>query len=262
LGKGETGLQLILIPLEPCDVWFLEEVSGTYKKITDIPVKIRRLKEVWNLTAPDRIPYQRAIQEMLVRMKGQNIDFTDWKKDGYVEELKKTAESKDALTKYYVKDLVHKVEKETGQYFADPYLDWFSRILEKYRSNDDRTMYVGITGINIYSGDNNFIFSLHTTGRESQASVLSYYMMLARNLSEEYESRNRLTERIAKELVPASLKSLKIPRSTDPTCPYSYSSGISRLDQKTLRLSEPVKNSIERIRLQQTNPRDAIQPRP
>ena len=262
LEKSETGLQLIVIPLEPCDVSLLAEVSETYKKITDISVKIRRLKEVWSLTTPDRIPYQRAIQEMLVRMKGENIDFTGWKKDRYVEELKKTTESKDALTKYYVKALVHKVEKETGQYFVDPYLDWFSRILEKYRSNDDRTMYVGITGINIYSGDNNFIFSLHTTGRESQASVLSYYMMLARNLSEEYESRNRLTERIAKELVPASLKSLKIPRSTDPTCPYSYSSGVSRLDQKTLRLSEPVKDSIERIRLQQSNPRDAAQPHP
>jgi predicted Zn-dependent protease len=111
-------------------------------------------------------------------------------------------------------------------------------------------MYVGITAINIYSGDNNFIFSLHMNRKESQASILSYFMMQARNLSEEYESRNRLIERIAKELVPASLKSLKIPRSTDPTCPYSYSSGTSRLDEKTLQLSDSVKSAINKIKLQ------------
>jgi len=82
--------------------------------------------------------------------------------------------------------------------------------------------------------------------------------MSASNISEEYESRSRLIERISKELVPASLKSLGIPRSSDPTCPYSYSSGVSRLDQKTLTLSEKVKNRIEEIRLQQIDPEKNI----
>lgn len=50
------------------------------------------------------------------------------------------------------------------------------------------------------------------------------------------------------ELVPASLKKLNIPRSIDPSCPYSYSSGMQRLDEKTLNLSEPVKKDIERIK--------------
>jgi predicted Zn-dependent protease len=257
LSKDERGFQLILIPLEPCDVSLLEDVSKTYQKITNIPVKIRRIKEGWTWTVPDRISYQRIIQETLIKMKGEDINFKGWTKAKYINELKMSAESRDALDKYYINALISKVDKEEGQYFVDTYLDRFLNIIKKYRSNDYRTMYVGITGINIYSGDNNYIFSLHMNRNKSQASILSYYMMLASNLSEEYESRNRLIERIAKELVPASLKSLGIPRSTDPTCPYSYSSGVSRLDQKTLTLSEQVKNMIEEIRLQQINPLDA-----
>jgi predicted Zn-dependent protease len=257
LSKNE-GLQLILIPLEPCDVSLLEDVSKTYQKITNIPVKVRRLKESWSLNTPDRIPYQRAIQEVLIKMKGEDINFKGWTKTQYVNELKVSAESGNALDKYYINDLIIKINKGVGQYFVDPYLYRFINMIESYHSNDYRTMYVGITGINIYSGDNNYIFSLHMSRNKSQASIMSYYMMQASNLSEEYESRNRLIERIAKELVPASLKSLNIPRSTDPTCPYSYSSGISRLDQKTLMLSEEVKNRIEEIRLhQQINPPDS-----
>jgi predicted Zn-dependent protease len=243
----------ILIPLGSCDASILEGAAKKYQEITDIPVKIRRIKEVLPLSETYRIPYQRLIQETLVEMNGKDINFADWNKDRYIQELKKGAESKDALTKYYVKDLITKIDNQSGQYRAGPYVDLFSRTIEKYRSNDDRTMYVGVTGINIYSGDNNFVFSLHVARKESQASVLSYYMMTSANLSAEYESRNRLVERIAKELVPASLKSLGIPRSTDPTCPYSYSSGVERLDQKTLTLSEPVKSAIKNIKLQQRN---------
>ena len=181
-------------------------------------------------------------------MNGKDIDFKEWKKDRYVEELIKAIESEDALSKYYVRDLVNKVDEKPGQYFVNPYLDWFSRTIEKYRSDDARTMYVGITEINIYSGDNNYVFSMHTAREKSQASILSYNMMLAETLGEEYKSRQRLKERIAKELVPASLKSLGIPRSTDPTCPYSYSSGVSRLDQKTLSLSDSVKTALEKLK--------------
>lgn len=254
LDKYEMGLQLILIPLAPCDVSLLEEVSETYQKITNIPVKIRRIKERWKWDEPDRVPYQRTVQELFVKLKGENINFTDWNKDKYIDELKKAVETKDAIDKYYINELISKINKGDGQYFVDIYLDRFLNIIEKYRSYDGLTMYVGITGVNIYSGDNNYLFSLYEAKRnKSQGSILSYYMMQATNLSEEYESRKKLVERIAKELVPASLKSLNIPRSTDPTCPYSYSSGVSRLDQKTLILSEEVKNMIEKMKPQKVN---------
>lgn len=250
LEAQEKGLQLILIPIGPCNVWLLEKSAKTYENMTNIPTKVRRLKENWPLGSPDRIPYQRRVQEILIKLKKKNIDFNKWTKGKYIEELMNGVASEDALSKYYVKDLIEKINKGEGQFLVDPHLEWFRKTLQKYRSGDRRTMYVGITEVNIYSGDNNYVFSFGTTGGPSGASILSYYMMLAETLSEEYESRRRLTERIAKELVPASIKQLGIPRSTDPSCPYSYSGGVSRLDQKTLMLSDDVKEALNKIKLQ------------
>jgi predicted Zn-dependent protease len=248
LEKNETGLQMILIPLQPCNIWLLEETAATYEKITGVPVKIRRLAENWNLKAPDRIFGQRHVQSILIKLEKKQIDFSDWRKPRYISALKQAVSDEDPYSKYYVMDLIKKINLKPGLYEISPYLDWFSEVLRKIRSNDFRTMYVGITEVNIFDGDNNYIFSMYTPGNDSSASILSYNMMLAETLSEEFESRKRLTDRIAKELVPASLKSLGIPRSTDPTCPYSYSSGVDRLDQKTLNLSDPVRRELEKFR--------------
>ena len=73
-------------------------------------------------------------------------------------------------------------------------------------------------------------------------------MMLGKTLRENHESRRRLVERIAKELVPVSLMQLGIPQSADPTCPHSYASGVERLDEKTLTLSDEVEEALEKIR--------------
>lgn len=72
--------------------------------------------------------------------------------------------------------------------------------------------------------------------------------MQATTLNEPYQSRKRLAERLAKELVPSSLKQLGIPRPTDPSDPYSYSSGIERLAQKTLSLSAPTREALDKFR--------------
>ena len=248
LDEQEVGLQVILIPLPPYNPWLLEESAKKYELITGVPVKIRRLKESWKLGVPDRIFRQRDAQSALQKREKVPVDFSGWDKNKYIKELLKIADDEDALSAYHIREFVRTVEVEAGQYRIEPHLDWFLKVLEKYRSGDDRTMYVGITEANIYYGDNNYVFSLYNYQEKSRASILSYHMMLAKTLSEEFESRKRLTERIAKELVPASLKSLEIPRSTDPTCPYSYSNGVLRLDQKGLVLSEPVKSALETLR--------------
>jgi predicted Zn-dependent protease len=253
LDANETGLQLILIPLPPCNPWLLDDAAATFKQITDIPVKIRRLKEDWKWGTDDRIARERAIQGFLVRLNAKNIDFAGWTKDRYIKEMRSAVDanetySKDALLKYHVSNFISKVTDEPGQYLLDSYLNRFCDILAAYSSNDNRTMYVGITEANIYSGDNNYVFSVAKIVGKYHASIMSYHMMLGATLNAEYDSRQRLTDRIAKELVPASLKQLNIPRSTDPSCPYSYASGVDRLDQKTLKLSDQVKEALAKLR--------------
>lgn len=248
LNKGEKGLQVILIPLAPCDLGLLAQVSQIYTGITKIPVKVVRLNEAWQFGPPDRIPNQRQIQQFITQQRGSSPDFTGWTLERYKTELLAASGSSDALTKFSVNKLLVSLSPTTGQYSVDPYLEKLADILTKYRSDDPRTIYVGITEANISSGDANYVFSTMVYRPEGPASILSYHMMLAKTLNAEYESRKRLTERIAKELVPATLNALKIPRPTDPTDPFSYSSGVERLDQKTLILSKPTEDALAKFR--------------
>lgn len=248
LAKGERGLQLILIPLPPSNVRLIEDAAKIYQKITDVPVKIRRLPEEWQFGRPDRIPDQKRIQQAIVLHTGQDVDFTGWTIERYAEALLRTVESKDALNKFGMRNFVENLNKRPGQYRSDPYLSRFAGMLAKERSDDVRTMYVGVTEANIFSGNTNYIFSHFAATNRAGAALMSYSMMLAKTLGEPYESRKRLAERMAKELVPPSLQQLGIPRATDPSDPYSYSDGVERLAQKTLVLSAPVKEALDKFR--------------
>ena len=248
LDANERGLQLILVPLAPCDLWLLEDAAVTYQQITGIPTKIRRLRDDWTWDRADRMARQRVAQDVLVRQAKKNIDFSGWKRRQYIDALRNAEKVQNALSCYYIEQLIADMEHEPGQYNASPVLDQFCDALSSVRSADARILYVGLTGANIYSGDHNYVFSLGNTGEDCHASILSYHMMLGENTGNEYESRQRLVERMAKELVPASLKQLGIPRSTDPACPYSYSSGVTRMDQKTLHLSDGVRKALDAFR--------------
>ena len=252
MATNDTGLEVILIPIAPCNPWLLDDVARTYENITGVPVKIRRLDEEWKWNPSDRIFRQRDIEGALIRLAKTNIVFTGWNKDRYLNALTNAVKSEDALSKFWVNDLVSKVGTEPGQYRVDSYLEQLCWLVGHHRTKDARTMYVGITEANFYSGDNNFVFSLGRMDAVCHASLMSYYMMQGKVIPQGFDSRQRLVERMAKELVPASLKQLGIPRSTDPTCPYSYSSGLERLDQKTLNLSGEVKQALERFKNDQT----------
>jgi predicted Zn-dependent protease len=248
LTGDETGLRVVLIPLPPCNPWILEDVAKGYEGITGIPVVIRGLGETWTWGEPERIFRQRDIQGALVRAAKHQIDFTGWPRDQYARALADAVKSEDALTKYWTRDLLDQLKSGEGQYDASPRLDRLCSTLKGRRSKDRRVLYVAITESNLYSGDANYLFSLLDRGEGSPVGILAYHMMLGKTLRENHESRRRLVERIAKELVPVSLMQLGIPQSADPTCPHSYASGVERLDEKTLTLSDEVEEALEKIR--------------
>lgn len=238
LKRGLTGLQVILIPLPPVDASLLQASAKIFEKITDIPVKIRRLHQSWSFGPPDR-PF--------VIFRGTNIDFQGKSGEQFTADLKASVTG-NAFGEYLADRFVDELKQSKGQYSADGPLMNFLNLLSEYRSRDYRTMYVGITEANLYSGSARYVFSMHAGIATGSASIMSYGMMLAKTVEDPKPSRRRLTERIAKELVPASLKSLRIPRSADPTDPYSYSSGLARLDEKTLTLSAPLREALKKFR--------------
>jgi len=248
LKPNEHGLQVILVPLPPCDIRLLSEAAAIYSRITDIPVQIARLHEAWDFGPPDRIPDERAVRQTIIQRAGPGTDFSGWTLQQYTSALLQSVIDKDALARFSMEAFVDKLPNRPGQYNVDRYLLHFIRLIGTYWSGDIKTMYVGVTGANIYAGDTNYLFSQYTAPNGTGASILSYAMMTAATLNEQYESRKRLAERLAKELVPASLKSLGIPRPADPTDPYSYSDGVVRLEQKTLMLSEPTREALALFR--------------
>lgn len=247
LNVKDKGLKVILIPLEPCNLWILDEISKTYEKITSIPVIVRRLPVNWTAPEPARSAYRPYLEKIASNIWKTKSDFSDWSLSKLKEEIMKKAEEEGPQAVTSINQILKKMDEAGYQWDVDPIMNWLSQVIVPYYSKDPNTMVVGITELDIFSGETNFVFSVFGGCQDTPVSILSYAKMRAK-LTGENQSRKRLTERAAKELVPASLKKLNIPRSMDPSCPYSYSSGLQRLEEKTLNLSEPVKKEIERIK--------------
>nr|WP_320012432.1 hypothetical protein [uncultured Desulfobulbus sp.] len=247
LNVKDKGLKVILIPLDPCNPWILDEISETYEKITSIPVIVRRLPVNWTAPEPTRSAYRPYLEKIASNIWKTKSDFSNWPLSKLKDEIMKKAEEEGPQAVTSINQIFKKMDEAGYQWDVDPIMNWLSQAIVPYYSKDPNTMVVGITELDIFSGETNFVFSVYGGRQNSLVSILSYAKMRAK-LTGENQSRKRLTERAAKELVPASLKKLNIPRSTDPSCPYSYSSGLQRLEEKTLNLSEPVKKEIERIK--------------
>jgi len=248
LRPGARGLQLVLVPLPPCDIRLLADAAGMFERITDIPVSIARLATAWTFLVPDRFFGQPEVeQDILKRRRVKKIDFSGWDRARFAEELRTVAAYEDAGTRYLYTAGADAVADRPRQYRAKPYLEDFFRLLAGVRGDDSRVMYVGVTEANFYEDSKNFVFSQIREGKEP-AGLLSYAMMLARTVEEPGESRARLIERLAKEMVFVALSEIGIPPAEDLTDPHSSANSIERLDARTLTLSAPTRAAIAAIR--------------
>lgn len=245
LSEKDEGFRVVLIPLPPCNLWMLEEVAKTYESMTTIPVCIRRLPEAWTFPDQKRSVYRRDLEKIAFSLLPDNPNVKAWSQADLQKTLMKAAKEKDPESVPYLEALFKRIEEGEFQWDASPLVATLNKRVQKVLPSNKYTMVVGITGNDIYGDNTRYLFSLHGGGR-APLSVLSYSRMKA--YPGENPSRKRLAERCAKELVPASLKSLYIPRSIDPSCPYSYANGIQRLDEKTKTLSPVLVAEIERIR--------------
>lgn len=253
LTKGEKGLQIILVPLPPCDIPLAVEAAAICQKIVGFPVKLRRLKMPWTFGAATRIARQRDARTFILQNGNPATNFTGWTLDRYAAAILDIGAKRPPLEAYRIRKFVDDIRSRPGQIDIDPEIDKFYEIIESYRSSDRRTIYVGITATSIYTGSANFVFSGGVLKHDFGVDIVSQYMMLAKNADDDFESRPRAAERLAKEMVPASLQMLGIPRPTDPSDPYSYSSSVARTDEKSLILSAPTRQALDKIRKSATS---------
>jgi hypothetical protein len=242
------GLRVVLVPLPPCDVRLVTQTARLFESSFDIPVTMGRLPGTWRWNPPERLYQQVGMQRMIQQATPSVVDFSGWTRERFAKELRAVASKGPALGRFQVERYLDETMDKPGQHDVGPHIGRLIDALQPYRSVDRRTMIVGVTGADIYTGTANYVFSGGGSVNGYAASILSYNRMMAETLGEPHESRKRLVERLTKELVPASLKLLDIPRPADPTDPYSYSNGVQRLNEKTLTLSEPTRKALDRFR--------------
>jgi hypothetical protein len=249
LEPGWKGLQVVLVPLPPCDARLIEEAARQFSSNFDLPVKIARLPAEWTWQAPERVYRERELRGTIAQKSGAPVDFGGWSKDRYAAELAKASAKDDPLARYWIADFLGSFGDKPGQYRVDGYLAQLGALLKPYRTGDRRTMFVGVSGQDIYSGDANFVFSSSIVADGKLVSLLSYARMQTAMTGEALESRKRAAQRLAKELVPAALKQLEIARPADPSDPYSYADGLQRLDEKSLTLSTSTSEALYKFRV-------------
>jgi hypothetical protein len=248
LEPGSKGLQVVLVPLPPCDLRLIEEAARQFSSSFDLPVKIARLPVDWAWQAPERVYRERELRGTIAQKSGAPVDFGGWSKDRYATELAKVTANDDPLAQYWIGDFLRSFGEKPGQYKVEGYLAQLGALLKPYRTGDRRTLFVGVSGQDIYSGDANFVFSSTIAADGNLVSMLSYARMQSAMTGEPLESRKRSAQRLAKELVPAALKQLEIARPADPSDPYSYADGLQRLDEKSLTLSTSTREALDKFR--------------
>jgi hypothetical protein len=247
--QKSTGLRVVVIALEDCDLGLAKEASVICEKILNVPVEIVRLPTSWRFSGPERVWRQRDVQSTIVASSSGRPDFTDWTKAEYISALEEVEASKpDCLSAFRLGEFIEEFRRRDGQLEAGAVIDAIASKMGSISQNNSSTMYVGLIGRGLYIGDANYAFSGWKQTAFGSMSVLSYDMMLASNVGDAYESRPRAAQRLAKEMVPAALKSLRIPRPNDPTDPYAYAESVAALDQKGLELSASTRQALDKFR--------------
>lgn len=160
LDKQVRGLKVVLIPLEPCNPWLLDEIARKYEKITSIPVIIRKLPLKLPHFEASRSSYRPNLEVIGSRIWKDKSDFSSWSLAKLKKEILNKAREVGPLAVAAINQLFLEMDNAGYQWDAKPIVHWLSQAIAPYCSNDPRTMVVGITEMDIYAGDANFIFSM------------------------------------------------------------------------------------------------------
>jgi hypothetical protein len=247
VGPDGDGLRLVLIALPPCDVGLLGDAARVYEQITDIPTRVVRLDGEWAAGPEDRFLGQPLVLDELRKTRRLGGDAAAWDRARTIAALRSASPGMDAMARFTLDRMAAGVAEAPAQYNALPLLARLAERIAAVRSADPRVMYVGVTEAAIHTPETVFAFSAVSPGPRP-VGILSYAMMLGRAVEGGVPSRPRLVERLAKEMVPASLAQLGIPRPADPTDPYSEANSVSRLAEKTLTLSASTRAAVEAAR--------------
>ena len=105
-----------------------------------------------------------------------------------------------------------------------------------------RVYYLGVTRLDGFSGDNNFLFGLAMTGGDH--AIISYARFAA-DFGNDTPNRKRLVERTLKQALSSIGFMLDVKRCSDPRCARAYPNSLMEHDAKTRKLCKHCRMGFE-----------------
>lgn len=139
-----------------------------------------------------------------------------------------------------LQQLRQQATKQDEQWDAEKLFPLFLQALP----NRENVVYVGITDVDIYGGQSNYVFGL--AHAPSQRALVSYARFAA-TFNNDRENQKRFLERLHKQLLSSTGLALSIPRPTDPRSARSYSRSLAEHDRKNITMSDQCIHGFERV---------------
>jgi predicted Zn-dependent protease len=243
---------VVLVPFQGCDKWLIARIRDELSTTLHIPVFIQTINAKYPLYSRDRRQaiVNRLRRQLIENMKDiqvadgmKNLGLTkeDLKEDTNVLRLMKyllrnSGAEKIAQFDAYLKDSIGKDPQWDACQLQDTL---FQAVAPCRRKN---VAYLGITSVDIYTDDYNFLFGAANTS----GGIMSYCRFTA-DFNNDIPNQNRLIKRTLMQSLASVGHIYGIKRCTDPTCARAYPNSLSEHDAKKGTLCSECKNAFKTL---------------
>ena len=231
---------ICLVKIGPVSDWIIQRAAQALAEKLGAPMFI--YPEVLALPLPTRSAYDRWAKNLK--------NDISWQHPFVVRQMKLLKiQSRADATADQTLDLLAILSKAQGQEITRERLEeikneakendaqWDAALLLKLLADKvplrADIVYVGVTGVDMYTDDNNYVFGQAQVG--NGFCVISYKRYRA-DFNREHDNQARLLERVHKQLLSSVGFALGVPRPTDPRSARSYPNSLEEHDRKALWL--------------------------
>ena len=242
----------VLVPFVEYDKWLLKRIKTDLSAILGIKIYIQTVnisRPVANRDLRQRIieHYRKVLIEQIedpqvkYNMKLLALDKADLSEDKNVLNLMRNMMS--ASHPDTVNEFEKQIKESAGvneQWDAGILLDLLVQTIKPYRR--DKVGYLGVTSLDIYSKDFNFLFGW--AGRSG--GIISYHRFKA-DFNGETPNKERLVERTLKQCLSSAGWIFGLERCTTPTCARAYPNSLIEHDAKELKLCQSCSDGFRKV---------------
>lgn len=246
-----TNHCIVLIPFQDCDKWLILRIKDELASTLGIPVYVQTVDVKYPPSSRDRRQsqinmFRRQIEKNLSDpqvakcMQALKLEKNDLQVEGNVLKLmhyvaRQEGRERAELLDVYLKDSIGK----DPQWDADQLLETLRKAVKPYQSNN--VAYLGITPVDIYSADYNFLFGL----ANGSGGVMSYQRFTAA-FNGETPNQDRLIKRTLMQTLSSLGFVYGIKRCADPTCARAYPNSLGEHDAKTGAMCSECRNAFKK----------------